>query len=46
MLQNGLDVSAVITHSFSADDFKAGFAMMKSSSSGKVILDWTKLEIA
>lgn len=41
MLQNGLDVSAVITHHFKVDDFKAGFAAMKSGSSGKVVLDWT-----
>ena len=41
MLQNGLDVSGVITHSFKADDFEAGFAAMKSGSSGKVVLDWT-----
>lgn len=42
MLQNGLDVSRVITHRFSVDDFKDGFAVMKSGSSGKVVLDWTK----
>lgn len=42
MLQNGLDVSAVITHRFSADDFEAGFAAMKSGSSGKVVLDWSE----
>ncbi|MEM9639631.1 MAG: L-threonine 3-dehydrogenase [Pseudomonadota bacterium] len=41
MLQNGLDVSKVITHRFSVDDFEAGFAAMKSGSSGKVVLDWT-----
>lgn len=41
MLENGLDVSKIITHRFSADDFEAGFAAMKSGSSGKVVLDWT-----
>ncbi len=41
MLQNGLDVSKIITHRFGADDFKAGFAAMKSGSSGKVVLDWS-----
>lgn len=41
MLQNGLDVSRVITHRFDVDDFEAGFAAMKSGSSGKVVLDWT-----
>jgi threonine 3-dehydrogenase len=40
MLQNGLDVSAVITHRFGVDDFEQGFAEMKSGTSGKVILDW------
>ncbi len=40
MLQNGLDVSAVITHRFGADDFAAGFAAMKSGTSGKVVLSW------
>lgn len=41
MLQNGLDVSAVITHRMKIDDFELGFAAMKSGSSGKVVLDWT-----
>ena len=41
MLQNGLDVSGVITHRFKARDFADGFAAMKSGSSGKVVLDWT-----
>jgi len=41
MLQNGLDVSRVITHRFGVDDFAEGFAAMKSGSSGKVVLDWT-----
>jgi threonine 3-dehydrogenase len=42
MLQNGLDVSRVITHRFHVDDFEAGFAAMKSGRSGKVVLDWTQ----
>lgn len=40
MLQNGLDVSRVITHRFAVDDFQEGFATMKSGLSGKVVLDW------
>ena len=40
MLQNGLDVSKVITHRFGVDDFEQGFAAMKSGRSGKVVLDW------
>jgi len=41
MLQNGLDVSRVITHRFKVEDFKDGFAAMRSGSSGKVVLDWS-----
>ncbi len=40
MLQNGLDVSRVITHRFPARDFEQGFAAMRSGTSGKVVLDW------
>ena len=40
MLQNGLDVSPVITHQFGVDDFAKGFAAMKSGNSGKVVLNW------
>ena len=40
MLQNGLDVSRVITHRFDVADFATGFAEMKSGRSGKVVLDW------
>jgi len=41
MLQNGLDVSRVITHRFPVAEFETGFATMRSGSSGKVVLDWT-----
>ncbi|MDB2577998.1 L-threonine 3-dehydrogenase [Tateyamaria sp.] len=41
MLENGLDVSAVITHRFGAANFADGFAAMKLGSSGKVVLDWS-----
>ena len=44
MLQNGLDVSKIITHRFSADDFETGFNAMKSGASGKVVLDWTDIK--
>ena len=40
MLENGLDVSRIITHRFAADDFEEGFAAMRSGQSGKVVLDW------
>jgi threonine 3-dehydrogenase len=41
MLQNGLDVSRVITHRFAADAYRDGFDAMLSGKSGKVVLDWT-----
>jgi len=41
MLENGLDVSKVITHRFKAADFVQGFEVMRSGLSGKVVLDWT-----
>jgi len=40
MLQNGLDVSRVITHRYDVADFAEGFAQMKSGRSGKVVLNW------
>ena len=40
MIQNGLDLSPVITHEFGIDDFQQGFDVMRSGQSGKVILDW------
>jgi threonine 3-dehydrogenase len=40
MLQSGLDVTPVITHHFPIEAFQAGFDIMNSGSSGKVILDW------
>ena len=41
MLENGLDVSRVITHEFTVDQFKDGFEAMLSGRSGKVVLNWT-----
>ena len=43
MLQNGLDVSKVITHQFDISDFEQGFRTMKSGKSGKIVLDWTRI---
>jgi threonine 3-dehydrogenase len=40
LLQSGLDLSPIITHSMPVDDFQAGFEIMGSGQSGKVILDW------
>jgi threonine 3-dehydrogenase len=40
MLQSGLNIEPILTHSFSADDFQQGFDTMLSGNSGKVILNW------
>jgi len=40
MLITGLDLSPVITHRFSVDDFQKGFDIMESGACGKVILNW------
>jgi threonine 3-dehydrogenase len=41
LLQSGLDLSPIITHSMPVDNFQTGFEIMGSGQSGKVILDWT-----
>lgn len=41
MLEDGLDISRIITHRFPVDDFEQGFKAMLSGKSGKVVLDWT-----
>lgn len=40
LIQSGLDISPIITHRFSIDEFQEGFDMMRSGQSGKVILNW------
>jgi threonine 3-dehydrogenase len=40
LIQSGLDLSPVITHYYSVDEFQQGFDAMRSGQSGKVILDW------
>ena len=40
LIQSGLDISPIITHHFSIDDFQQGFDVMRSGQSGKVILNW------
>ncbi|MBN8431083.1 L-threonine 3-dehydrogenase [Microbulbifer salipaludis] len=40
LIQSGLDLSPIITHQFSVDDFQTGFDTMGSGESGKVILNW------
>ncbi|WP_229711152.1 L-threonine 3-dehydrogenase [Agarivorans gilvus] len=41
LIQSGLDLSPVITHHYSVDEFQQGFDAMRSGQSGKVILDWS-----
>jgi len=40
MLQSGLNIDPIITHHFAADEFQAGFDLMESGQSGKIILRW------
>jgi len=40
-VEGGLDLSPLITHRISIDDFETGFEAMRSGDSGKVVMDWT-----
>jgi len=40
MLQSGLNISPVITHEFSIHDYQQAFEIMRSGTSGKVIINW------
>lgn len=41
LIQSGLDLSPILTHSLPVDDFQQGFDIMLSGQSGKVVLDWS-----
>ncbi|SNT75595.1 L-threonine 3-dehydrogenase [Paracoccus seriniphilus] len=41
LVQSGLDLTDLITHRISIDDFETGFAAMISGEAGKVVMDWT-----
>jgi threonine 3-dehydrogenase len=43
MVEQGLDITPVITHRFRYNEFEQGFAAMQTGKSGKVILDWSSL---
>ena len=45
LLQAGLDITPVITHHFPIQEFQRGFETMGSGQSGKVILDWSTLQL-
>jgi threonine 3-dehydrogenase len=40
MLQSGLDITPVLTHTFPVEGFQEGFDMMRSGRSGKITLTW------
>ncbi len=42
MIQSGLDIRPIITHHFHYTEFQKAFDVMRSTNSGKVILDWTE----
>jgi len=41
LIQEGLDLSPILTHHFPVDRYREGFEVMVSGESGKVVLDWT-----
>jgi len=43
LIEGGLDISPVITHRYSYQEFEKGFEAMRTGDSGKVILDWTEI---
>jgi threonine 3-dehydrogenase len=40
LLRGGLDIAAVVTHRFKADDYSDAFDVLESGHSGKVVLEW------
>jgi threonine 3-dehydrogenase len=42
MIQSGLDISPVISHRLSADEYQAGFAALRSGEASKVVLTWAE----
>jgi threonine 3-dehydrogenase len=40
MIISGIDLSPMITHRYSIDEFQKGFDVMESGQCGKVILNW------
>jgi threonine 3-dehydrogenase len=42
MLESGLDLSPIVTHRFNYKEFQAGFDVMMSGNSGKVVLTWAE----
>ncbi|MGB1286910.1 MAG: L-threonine 3-dehydrogenase [Aggregatilineales bacterium] len=40
LIEGGLDLTPIITHQYTIDDFQNGFDVMESGKAGKVILNW------
>jgi len=43
LLETGVDISPVVTHRYSYEDFELGFAAIKEGNCGKVILDFEEI---
>lgn len=42
LIQNGLDISPIITHKFHYTQYEEAFELMINGDSGKIILDWSR----
>jgi threonine 3-dehydrogenase len=40
LIQSGLDISPIITHTFKASEYLKAFEIMNEGKAGKVILEW------
>ena len=43
LIQAGLDITPIVTHRYSVNDYQEAFEIMNSGQSGKVILDWNQI---
>ena len=41
LVQSGLDLTDLITHRISVDEFETGFQILASGDAGKVVMDWS-----
>lgn len=41
LIEGGMDVSSIVTHVFSFEDFQKGFDLMLHGQCGKVVLEWS-----
>jgi threonine 3-dehydrogenase len=40
LIESGLDISKIITHTLSYKDFQEGFDLLNAGKAGKVVLNW------